>query len=99
LATKDVEIPAISKEGTADRTHRSTGDDGMKEYGWRMSRPAKSKAELPAERKLSELLKSCFRIYFPSRETVENSKGGLGVSYLSDRWPHPMFKRVRVQPN
>lgn len=45
-----------------------------------MSRPAKSKAEMPAERKLSGLLKDCFRIYFPTRETVASSKGGLRVS-------------------
>jgi hypothetical protein len=32
------------------------------------------------ESKLSEALKDHFRIYFPSRETVEKSIGGLGVS-------------------
>jgi hypothetical protein len=59
---------------------RPAGDDGLKEYEWRTSRPTKSKAETSVERKLSENLKSCFRIYFPSRETVAKSKGGLGVS-------------------
>lgn len=52
----------------------------MKEYGWRTSRPAKSNAETPVERKLTEVLRECFRIYFPARETVAESKGGLGVS-------------------
>ena len=56
------------------------GDNGMKEYGWRTSRSAKGKGETPAEHKLSEILKDCFRIYFPTRETIANSKGGLGVS-------------------
>jgi hypothetical protein len=65
----------------------------MKEYGWRMSRPAKSKAEMPAERKLSGLLKDCFRIYFPARETVASSKGGLGVSYFRGHRPDPKFHK------
>lgn len=59
----------------------------MREFGWRTSRPAKSSVETPAERKLSETLKECFRIYFPSRETVADSKGGLGVS--CSRGPRP----------
>jgi len=56
------------------------GDDSMKEYGWQTSRPGKSSVETSAERKLSETLKECFRIYFPARDTVAESKGGLGVS-------------------
>ena len=69
----------VLEKENADGIH-SAGDDGMKEYAWRTSRPAKSKGETPAEHKLSEILKDCFRIYFPTRETVANSKGGLGVS-------------------
>ncbi|KIM95009.1 hypothetical protein OIDMADRAFT_134826 [Oidiodendron maius Zn] len=65
------------------------GDNGMKEYGWRTSRPAKGKGETPAEHKLSDILKDCFRIYFPTRETVANSKGGLsgaGTICFQSKW-------------
>jgi hypothetical protein len=71
-------LGVLEKEN-ADGIH-CAGDDGMREYGWRTSRPAKSKGETPAEHKLSEILKDSFRIYFPTRQTVANSKGGLAVS-------------------
>jgi hypothetical protein len=66
-----------------DADKASVGDDGTKEYEWRVNRPAQSKEETPAERKLSSILKDCFRIYFPTRETVAKSRGGLGVSTLN----------------
>lgn len=71
----------------------------MKEYGWRMSRPAKSKVELPAERKLSELLRGSLRIYFPTQETVANSKGGLGVSHLRAAGHISSLMPVKVRSN
>jgi hypothetical protein len=55
----------------------------LKEYRWRTNRPVKSKGMTPVERKLSDDLKDRFRIYFPTRETVANSKGGLGVSDIA----------------
>jgi hypothetical protein len=61
------------------------GDDGMTEYEWRQSKTPKSKPqkESAAERKISEEIKKYFRIYFPTHETVANSKGGVGVSLKS----------------
>jgi len=61
------------------------GDDGMTEYGWRTNKQGKGKgkgkAESAAERKFSDDLTRLFRIYFPTWETVEKSRGGIGVSY------------------
>lgn len=59
----------------------SLGNDGMTEYEWRINKPKnKNHGESAAEHKLSDDLKKHFRFYFPSKETVANSKGGLGVS-------------------
>lgn len=67
------------------------GHDGMTEYEWRNEKVGKRAAtESPAERKLSEHLKDHFRIYFPSRETVAKSKGGIGVSVSALRTPPPL---------
>ena len=57
------------------------GDDGVTEYEWRNGKAGKRAGmESSAERKLSEHLRDNFRIYFPSWETVAESKGGLVVS-------------------
>lgn len=67
------------------------GDDGMTEYDWRLNKPPKGKPRIEsvAERKLLDEITKNFRIYFPTRNTVANSKGGLGVSrfvlYLSTK--------------
>jgi hypothetical protein len=60
------------------------GDDGMTEYEWRLSKPPKGKPrkESIAERKISNEVMRFFRIYFPTHETVANSKGGIGVSLI-----------------
>jgi hypothetical protein len=58
----------------------SIGDDGLTEYGWRMNKRSRGKGREARERKISEELTSHCRIYFPSRETVEQSKGGIDVS-------------------
>lgn len=55
------------------------GDNGLKEYEWRTNKSSKSKVETRDERKLSDRLETHFRIYFPTRETVAQSKGGIGV--------------------
>jgi hypothetical protein len=60
----------------------------MKEYNWRENRPAKPRGASAsyrphieqAERKLVDEANEHFRIYFPSEETVTQSKGGRGVS-------------------
>ena len=76
----------------------ATGDSGLTEYGWRTNRPASGKvvAEAVAERKLSDDLKKRFRIYFPTRETVARSKGGIGVSDLRG---HPTYHRASNIPS
>ncbi len=58
----------------------SIGDDGMTEYGWRTNKTARNKTVTERERKLSDALKHRWRIYFPTRDTVAASKGGIGVS-------------------
>jgi hypothetical protein len=55
----------------------SIGDDGL--TGWCTNRLARGKGAETREGKISEELKSHCRIYFPSRESVEQSKGGTGV--------------------
>ncbi|KAK0116055.1 hypothetical protein ONS95_013089 [Cadophora gregata] len=55
------------------------GDDGLVEYGWRAEKKStRNKAMCETERKLSDTLKDRFRIYFPTGETVANSRGGIG---------------------
>jgi len=56
-----------------------SGDDGMTEYRWRTG---KKGAESAAERRLSDDLTKLFRIYFPTWDTVGNSKGGTDVNSL-----------------
>ncbi|PBP16311.1 tyrosyl-DNA phosphodiesterase domain protein, partial [Diplocarpon rosae] len=55
----------------------SQGDLGMTEYGWRANKPLKAQKMTAIEQKISDGLKDC-RIYFPARETVTESKGGVG---------------------
>ncbi|PVH85495.1 phospholipase D/nuclease [Cadophora sp. DSE1049] len=54
------------------------GDDGLVEYGWRAGKSTRNKGMCETERKLSDALKDRFRIYFPTAETVANSRGGIG---------------------
>lgn len=61
----------------------------MTEYGWRTGKgKGKGKSEVDAERKLSDDLARLFRIYFPTSETVEKSRGGKGVSSSAKVAPH-----------
>ena len=62
------------------------GDSGWTEYSWRYDKPSRGKAstEIDAERKLSDRIKDSFRIYFPTEETVAQSRGGIGVSCKRD---------------
>ncbi len=49
-----------------------------------VNKPARGKGLSKDERELSEDLSSRCRIYFPTRETVLQSKGGIGVrSFIS----------------
>jgi len=54
------------------------GDDGLVEYGWRAGKSTRNKGMCETEHKLSDTLKDRFRIYFPTAETVANSRGGIG---------------------
>ncbi|EQL01599.1 ubiquitin interaction domain-containing protein [Ophiocordyceps sinensis CO18] len=60
------------------------GDDGMKEYNERPSRKPLDKHSGP-----SQLLKDRFRIYFPTKQTVCDSRGGeaaAGTICVQARW-------------
>lgn len=64
------------------------GDDGMTEYNWRKQRSLQARrkggnlnvSDTGSEEILERLRKN-FRIYFPTEETVVDSKGGPNVSY------------------
>ncbi|CAG8955283.1 hypothetical protein HYFRA_00011265 [Hymenoscyphus fraxineus] len=79
------------------------GDSGMMEYEWRTNKSSKNKnnAESAVERKLTDDLKKYFRFYFPTKETVANSKGGLGAGgticiqrqyYEKDTFPRELMR-------
>ena len=72
-------------EPRADRVN-TTGDDGLVEYGWRAGKSTRNKGMCETEHKLSDTLKDRFRIYFPTAETVANSRGGIGV------WNYPQLR-------
>ena len=57
------------------------GDDGLTEYEWRVQRPAKKgEFNLDVQNRVADEVSSRCRIYFPLRETVQQSKGGMDVS-------------------
>ncbi|KAJ5033514.1 uncharacterized protein L3040_008629 [Drepanopeziza brunnea f. sp. 'multigermtubi'] len=65
------------------------GDDGATEYRWRTEKPTKSKGRSAAEHKLLGNVNSNCRIYFPTKETVEASRGGVtggGTICLQSKW-------------
>ncbi|KAF3059935.1 Tyrosyl-DNA phosphodiesterase 1 [Daldinia childiae] len=65
--------------------YSAQGDDGMKEYGIRNAQGRKSKAPMQAKPDL----KNKFRIYFPSCETVVQSRGGknaAGTICVQSKW-------------
>lgn len=61
----------------------------MTELNWRTSGPATEKESTPEERLLLMQIEEGFRIFFPTRETVANSKGGIGAGgtiCLQQQW-------------
>jgi len=70
------------------------GDVGLKEYASRTTRPKKGKDDASTAAQ-QELLKKHVRVFFPSRRTVEASRGGRNVGdhslLLFRRWN--MFPR------
>lgn len=81
-------IGAVNRDFLAMLYLAAQGDDGLKEYQWRTGaspksqsnkRSAKSKLILPvAPDGFFERLEEDFRLFFPSQETVERSRGGVG---------------------
>jgi len=81
------------------------GDDGTTELNWRTNNPPQNKTLSKqstgrisnAELLVSQGMKNHFRLYFPSRETVASSKGGLGAGgtiCFQSRWfDAPTFPR------
>ncbi|KAI9810981.1 MAG: hypothetical protein M1827_005712 [Pycnora praestabilis] len=70
------------------------GDDGLIEYNWRTNKSTRAKKSdvedaVGYDGVLSDRLQAGFRIYFPTRDTVVNSKGGAksgGTICLQSRW-------------
>ncbi|KJZ73359.1 hypothetical protein HIM_07153 [Hirsutella minnesotensis 3608] len=72
------------------------GDNGMKEYNKRANRKAGDKQPGP-----SKLLQDRFRIYFPTKQTVSDSRGGNGaagtICIQARWWRAPDFPRALVR--
>ncbi|KAH7140556.1 tyrosyl-DNA phosphodiesterase-domain-containing protein [Dactylonectria macrodidyma] len=92
LATKDsVEVDlvcaslgAINYDLVGAMYNACRGDDGMTEYNSRLSRATKAKAPSSVQQ-----FKDHFRIYFPSDETVAQSRGGrtaAGTICIQAKW-------------
>ncbi|KAI9677600.1 MAG: hypothetical protein M1817_006554 [Caeruleum heppii] len=86
------------------------GDDGMTEYKWRNPEPSQGRRKKgagveseseKAQKRLSEEMKKTFRIYFPTSETVERSRGGPacgGTICFQSRWyDGPNFPRALLR--
>ncbi|KAJ8064361.1 hypothetical protein OCU04_006705 [Sclerotinia nivalis] len=56
------------------------GDNGYKEYEWRTEKPTRCKTDTAMERQLSEEIGRGLRVYFPSKQTVAESKGGTNAA-------------------
>jgi hypothetical protein len=64
------------------------GDDGTAELDWRTRKPPKLRMENESsknstdnhELRVTKEIDGGLRVYFPSRDTVASSKGGIGVS-------------------
>ncbi|KAI0121811.1 phospholipase D/nuclease [Daldinia grandis] len=77
--------------------YSAQGDDGMKEYGIRNAKGRKVKAPMQAK----PALKNKFRIYFPSHETVVQSRGGRNaagtICVQSKWWDTATFPREMIR--
>ncbi|KAI1398931.1 phospholipase D/nuclease [Hypoxylon fuscum] len=90
--TKDIEIDlVVSSLGSLNMDlvsaiyYAAQGDNGMKEYGMRTTKSGKNKP--PARAQLN--LEDKFRIYFPSHDTVLQSRGGknsAGTICVQSKW-------------
>ncbi|KAI4177883.1 MAG: hypothetical protein LQ346_007600 [Caloplaca aetnensis] len=81
------------------------GDDGVKDYNWRNTTLSKrdktyaahQKQKTDAQEKLRKHIEDGFRIYYPSQDTVEASKGGPQnggtICFQRKWWESPTFPR------
>ncbi|RYP16270.1 hypothetical protein DL765_005238 [Monosporascus sp. GIB2] len=91
--TGDVEIDyVVSSLGSVNMDlisaiyHAAQGDNGLKEYEERSARNAKGKRATKAQ---PETFEDRFRVYFPSHDTVNRSRGGknaAGTICLQSKW-------------
>ena len=92
-------IGAVNRDFLAMLYLAAQGDDGLKEYGWRTNSSQKSQSHkrgaksslIPAVPSdgFFQRLEENFRVFFPSQETVEKSRGGIGCGgpiCFSSRW-------------
>ncbi|KAI2776448.1 phospholipase D/nuclease [Daldinia loculata] len=102
--TEDVEIDFLASSlGSLNMDllsaiyYSAQGDDGMKEYGIRNAKGRKNKAPMQAKPDF----KNKFRIYFPSRETVVQSRGGRNaagtICVQSKWWDSATFPRELIR--
>ncbi|OTA60229.1 phospholipase D/nuclease [Hypoxylon sp. EC38] len=90
--TEDIEVDFLASSlGSVNMDlvsaiyYAAQGDNGMKEYNMRTAKGGKNKG--PTQAKLD--LKDKFRIYFPSRDTVMQSRGGrnaAGTICAQSKW-------------
>ena len=102
---------AINLEFLAMLYLAAQGDDGLKEYQWRTDPTARSRGNKKdidssppsraAVKRFYDVLQEDFRIFFPSQETVEKSRGGMACGNticFSSRWyntatfPHQVLR-------
>ncbi|KAF7517421.1 hypothetical protein G7054_g13826 [Neopestalotiopsis clavispora] len=72
--------------------YAAQGNDGLKEYNERSARGKRAKA-ISVKAALGRI-NDCLRIYFPSHDTVERSRGGTKVS----RWRRPRIMQPFDMP-
>ena len=80
------------------------GSEGIKEYEWRYNTPRAKKSKDPMnpyaeeQRSFVEEVRKNFSVYFPSLETVKESKGGKDnagpICFRSQWWNNPKFPRT-----
>lgn len=77
---------------------RRTGDSGMMEYEARTGKQKKNKGAPPGANQ--EDFKEHMRVYFPSRDTVRTSRGGMNVSCRNapEQTLLPLYPASSLQP-
>ncbi|KAI5928801.1 phospholipase D/nuclease [Camillea tinctor] len=90
-------LGSINMELISTLYNAAQGDNGLKEYGTRTAKSNKKKAVADNN---NSSLKEKFRIYFPSHDTVAQSKGGINaggsICAQSKWWNATTFPREMV---